>query len=239
MSAILEEGIGYGGNSLTSSTDVIISKYENKLNASIASKTLEATKKGVPPIFTKEEVAYLTKKAAEENQLSEIKVITPDPTITLKKGNTEINIKNAATLVKKMEEIYPSPNRQKSLDDVALVQDDVDQLVGELEELEKTPEVIHDLGGGIKARFSKIVNFPVKDVSPEVAKCVAPDEKVFQSTDFKTVNKNAYEIRTDVLSMALDWTKFKKETNPQPSIASDDDVLSTAQKFYKFVENRR
>lgn len=240
MSAILEEGIGFGGNdnSSNTSTDVIISQYEHKLSKSIAFKTLESTKNGTPPLFTKEELSYLSKKSEGENTNTEIEVITPDPIITLKKGNTELNIKNATTLFKKMEEIYPSPSRKK-LDDVTVVQSDVDNLVNELVTLEKTPDVVHDLGVGIKARFSKIVNFPAKDVSPEVSKCVAADEKTFQSTDFKTVNKNAYEIRADVLGMALDWVRFKKESGSQPIIQSDDDVLSTAQKFYKFVENRR
>lgn len=47
--------------------------------------------------------------------------------------------------------------------------------------------------------------------------------------------RNAYEIRADVLQMALDWSvktdEFRKKT--------DDDVVSLAKKFYEFVEDRR
>lgn len=186
------------------STDFIISSYENKLNSNIAAKTLAAAKNGNPPSFTKEELAYLDKKANEILPNAEVKVITPAPTITLKKGNTELHIPNAAALVHKMEEMYPRGMSEDSREDV-------------LRQPFIKASVKHDL----QQEESQIP--PTMTLPGEI----------------KSVNKNAYEIRTDVLNMALDWTKFKKETNPQPTSASDDDVLSTAQKFYKFVENRR
>ena len=215
MSAILEEGIGFGGNDsatattridVPTSTDVIISRYENKLNASIALKTLESTRKGITPTFTKEEWAYLNKKALDESPAAEVKVITPAPTITLKKGNTEINIRNASALVQKMDELYPKGMSEDSREDVL-----------------RRPFVEASIKHGLEQEEVFVAPTPIVPPAPEQ----------------KTVNKNAYEIRTDVLSMALDWVKFKKEANQQPSSASDDDVLSTAQKFYKFVENRR
>lgn len=47
--------------------------------------------------------------------------------------------------------------------------------------------------------------------------------------------RNAFEIRTDVLNMALNFHINKKvESN-----ATEDDILLTARKFYSFVENRR
>jgi hypothetical protein len=213
------------------STDDVVSQYEAKLNATIAAKVLSASKAGKSASFTKEEIAYLNKKASEDGPLAEVKVITPDPTITLKKGNTEINIRNAATLVKKMEEIYPSPLRQ-------------------MEEV-YTPHIVPSASveqeASFKEEFKRRVNFPSHKVSPEVSKAVAPDVETFESSfvapcappDIKTVNKNAYEIRNDVLGMALDWVKFKKEVNGQLNSISDEDVLTTANKFYKFVENRR
>jgi|ERR1041384_8130455 hypothetical protein len=58
--------------------------------------------------------------------------------------------------------------------------------------------------------------------------------------------KNAYEIRSDVLQMAIDWLRL--ETN-QPSnkngysdyetFRSGDAVIELAKKFYKFVENKK
>jgi len=59
------------------------------------------------------------------------------------------------------------------------------------------------------------------------------------------VNKNAYEIRLDVLKEAisfLNWTTEchrDKATNSYTVVPSPDDAINLAQKFYKFVENRR
>lgn len=47
-------------------------------------------------------------------------------------------------------------------------------------------------------------------------------------------NRNAYEIRADVLQMALDWSIAKNKSG-----LSEEEVLQTAKKFYAFVENRR
>lgn len=227
-------------------TDEVVRQYEAKLNQSIALKVL-AAQTGPSPVFSKEEMAYLNKKAYEESQLSEVKVITPDPTITLKKGKTEINIRNAATLVKKMEEIYPSPNRTPMplTDGSDVTEEEIDEIIEELEnENEEPVRTMTPRGEStMRNRFQAMVNHPVSQVSPEVARCVAPDEKVFQSqqisnTPIKTVNKNAYEIRTEVLAMALDWVKFRKEFDKN-ILGNDEDVLNTAQKFYRFVEDKR
>jgi len=219
MSAIREEGIGYGGTdkdypSPNAPTDEIISKYENKLNGSIASKILNASKKGQVPVFTKEEIAYLTKKAVEESPLTEVNVIIPSPAITLKKGNTEINIKHAAELVKKMEEKYPTTNRY---------------------------------GTEPTASFRLATSEESERMSnPSWFSGHQPPQEI------KTVNKNAYEIRMEVLSMAVDFLRWQSECNvirdvqtgklEDPSfntIPRLDDVLETAKKLYSFVENRR
>lgn len=66
--------------------------------------------------------------------------------------------------------------------------------------------------------------------------------------DIKSVNKNAYEIRTDILAMAIDWLRYQTdtairkrgdETLTPVSVPSNDEVLTTAKEFYSFVENRR
>ena len=44
-------------------------------------------------------------------------------------------------------------------------------------------------------------------------------------------NRNAYEIRADVLQMAVDWASRNNSKNP-------DEVLTLAKKFYSFVEDR-
>ena len=43
--------------------------------------------------------------------------------------------------------------------------------------------------------------------------------------------RNAYEIRADILHMAIDWY-YNKEN------VSDDDLMSLADRFYRFVENK-
>lgn len=174
------------------STDELIQSYENKLTQSIAFKTLEASKKGISPVLSKEELAYLNKKVqqAKDDAKDEVSVITPAPIISLKKGKTEIQVKNAAQILQKMDEKYP---KNKSV----------------ISESEPTPESI-------------------------------PLEKPTQQSlpENRIVNKNAYEIRADVLNMALSWVTFKASNVPSSAV-NDEDVLSTAQKFYKFVENRR
>jgi phosphopentomutase len=50
--------------------------------------------------------------------------------------------------------------------------------------------------------------------------------------------KNAYEIRADVLQMAISWSSLE-ETNKPFVKASDDQLLNLAKKFYAFVENKR
>lgn len=49
----------------------------------------------------------------------------------------------------------------------------------------------------------------------------------------KSINLNAYEIRLQVLQEALNWVKNNKNSN------NAEDVLEIANKFYKFVENRK
>lgn len=63
------------------------------------------------------------------------------------------------------------------------------------------------------------------------------EEKAY-SPQQKQAGRNAYEIRADVLQMAIDWarTEWAGSTQRKPS---DDDVISLAKKFYSFVENRR
>jgi len=217
MSAILEEGIGFGGTDKdypfpnapvpNSPTDVIISQYESIMGRNIAAKSLKSTNTGEPPTFTKEEMAYLTKKAVDESSFSEVKIITPTPSITLKKGNTEINVKNAAAVVQKMEELYPKGMTESSKEDIL-----------------KKPFVKSSLEHGIKEMENTFV---------------APAPIVPPQPESKTVNKNAYEIRSDVLGMALDWVKYNYIRTENSPCLNDNLVVETAQKFYKFVENRR
>lgn len=51
-------------------------------------------------------------------------------------------------------------------------------------------------------------------------------------------SKNAYEIRADVLQMAINWAKADTTTR-FAAIGRDEDLLNLAKRFYAFVENRR
>ena len=50
--------------------------------------------------------------------------------------------------------------------------------------------------------------------------------------------KNAYEIRADVLKMAIDWSSLEDGSKSFRK-PSEDEVLNLAKKFYAFVENKR
>jgi hypothetical protein len=58
-------------------------------------------------------------------------------------------------------------------------------------------------------------------------------------TNVQTTNKNAYEIRSDILKMALEWIQFKFHNVEPKDQISDDKVVEIAKKFYFFVESRR
>ena len=212
----------------STSTDTIISNYEHKLNGTIATKAVEAAKKGKPPVFTKEEWAYLNKKAYEDSPMAEVKVIAPAPTITLKKGNTEINVRNAAALVRKMEEKYPTVTP------------------------EPQPEITKETTA-FREELKKRVTFNVKDVSPKVKRCVEllpgttsnldplkelPNTPSFipQLEQRSAVNKNAYELRSDILKFSIDSVNKTKTYTDLDEYTKD--VLTIDNKFYDFVENK-
>jgi hypothetical protein len=61
-----------------------------------------------------------------------------------------------------------------------------------------------------------------------------PEFKVNKPTGLK----NAYEIRADVLKMAIEWSMIedKRGSYKKPT---DDQLLSLAKRFYDFVQDRR
>lgn len=85
-----------------------------------------------------------------------------------------------------------------------------------------------NLGGAITYDKKRLANLAA--VSPRDNRT---NEVPEPPSILKTTNRNAYEIRADVLQMAIDWAR--REENPR----SDDQLLELAKKFYTFVENRR
>ena len=176
-----------------------------------------------------------------------------EPSITLKRGKVEIKVNNAPAIVQRMEELFPktksrwgypvmSISKQLSLDHdknramvVAAKNWFKQELYGTNDEDFEILISENNPHPSSLDETKQTTPFEEREEDkPTVMPC-APPSPVIE----KTVNKNAYEIRTDILGMALDWVKFKKEVNGQLQNLSDDDVLSAAQKFYKFVENRR
>jgi hypothetical protein len=81
---------------------------------------------------------------------------------------------------------------------------------------------------------------------PPVDDIIRPEPSLAPPTS-KTnmVNKNAYEIRADVLAMALEWIKYRTQLESDRDgcealqLSEADDVIRIAKKFYSFVENRQ
>ena len=188
------------------STDDVVSTYENRIKRSIASKVLSSQYSSDSPLtLTNEEMSYLRKAAVEESPFSEVKVITPDPTITLKKGNTEINIKNAATLVKKMEEIYPKGMSEDKIENTY-----------------RQP-FIQGLKEGGQMENPDFVPAGFSIVQPEA----------------KSVNKNAYEIREDIIEKSINIVKSSTDISKVDVNITVDSILCVAEKLYGFVENKK
>jgi hypothetical protein len=55
----------------------------------------------------------------------------------------------------------------------------------------------------------------------------------------KIANKNAFEIRADILAMAIQWLSLEDGFKPYKK-PTEDELLALAKKFYEFVApNRR
>jgi hypothetical protein len=85
-------------------------------------------------------------------------------------------------------------------------------------------------------------------------KTIGLASEVLIPSQSQSSNKNAYEIRTDILAMALDWVKWQteksieilnlREDNQSRTLTPDqlpnsDAVLEISKKFYTFVENKK
>jgi len=84
-----------------------------------------------------------------------------------------------------------------------------------------------------KKRLANLAAVPQKSDSWKQSEMPDPTQVI------KTTNKNAYEIRADVLHMAIDWAKVENSVTGVYVKPTDDQLLDLAKKFYSFVENRR
>lgn len=196
---------------------------------------------------------------------------TTAPTITLKKGNLQIQVKNAAAILKRVNELKPEipsnthvvgeKEKYQMLNWKAAATDwfkneffggtnDFEVCIEEGKPQEEPKfDVNTQRFSGLNPSMTKhaieslckdnpkhCVNESKDFDAEDLVKALVEDDK--KEREVRTSNKNAYEIRSDVLDMALSWVKYKHDRMDadQPD---DEDVLQTAIKFYKFVENKR
>lgn len=84
------------------------------------------------------------------------------------------------------------------------------------------------IGDRIKLERDRIQNL----VQPEQTSNGQTPRPGFQPRQ-KVAGRNAYEIRADVLEMALDWAKHSNKSS-----ITEEDVVAIAEAFYGFVEHR-
>jgi len=105
-------------------------------------------------------------------------------------------------------------------------EEDLKDTVKGIVEIEDDENTIN-LGGTIKYDKKRLAN--LAGTSQPQRRVPEPEP----SSILKTTNRNAYEIRADVLQMAIDWSKSGQVPR------TDEQLLELAKKFYTFVENRR
>lgn len=126
-----------------------------------------------------------------------------------------MNIKKVGSLDKVSEEQW-SKLRSMILDKWAVMEDRTDDESVSSNDIEEIIKELEDEG--------RIMDDPM----PTTTKIEMPP----------SVNKNAYEIRLDILKESIEWVKYQKDNNYTNEITADR-IVDTANKLYKFVENKR
>lgn len=168
------------------------------------------------------------------------------PQITLRKGAVEIKVQNAAAVIKRINELIPGSTYENCKRN---------RIVDERDRWQSTAKdwFKKEMFGGSEEDFEVIVseqtdtNWPDSPPSNNFPTPGNIEPQIVQS-----VNKNAYEIRSDVLQKALEWVRWQTDTSltvadrngsnqglRPAQLPSSDQVLDIARKFYAFVENRR
>lgn len=155
-------------------------------------------------------------------------IVKTDTPIVLKKGKTEIALTH-----EKLTDIVV--NSQKvDCRSFRELHNWVKQNVHRAGSLEKiSDDEWNKLRQSIIENYNKHINLGSNEFVEEEDKPKVKEEQTVKIEVPSSVNMNAYEIRLKVLQETLDWIKHNKNTN------KTDDVLDVANKFYKFVENRK
>jgi len=110
---------------------------------------------------------------------------------------------------------HPRPEDLKDVGEVVPIENDGDRIA---------------VGGKIimdKRNIQRLGGIVTGDHKPEMDVELAPKRQPVSG-------RNAFEIRTDIMQMALDWSVANNKTGMSPA-----DVVNVAKVFYSFVENRR
>lgn len=146
------------------------------------------------------------------------------PQITLRKGPVEIKVQNAAAVIKRINELTPGSTYETCKRN---------RIVEERDRWQRTAKdwFRKEMFGGDEEDFEVVVS----DIEPPCQSINSSEPQLVQS-----VNKNAYEIRLEVLQEATKWLTLETVApSTTPELRNGDAVITLAQKFYKFVENRR
>lgn len=188
-------------------------------------KEIEILKK--PPLFKIE--------GLDEN--GAVKVKTENPVI-IKKGNTEISLtyekltKPLGLLLNKTESVNNDVKEDKDV-----TSDDIDGILKELEDEIVNPNNSPEVGLTIQSGNVTIENMK-KASEDDITNFIGIDEKgVLKKIEIpSSVNKNAYELRNDILKLSTESVNRIKEYKNLEEHTKD--VLITATKYYEFVENK-
>lgn len=187
------------------------------------------------------------------------------PTITLRRGKTELKVSNAAAVIKRINEMYPSDNSYCGWNR------NWNRVKRELTEAEKVKQrrwmeaaklwFKNEMFGGSED-FEVVVGetqTPACLVSKEEtlvqteAKPVAPTKEFIHNTCYNmedkkptlqespvvhSVNKNAYEIRESIIEKSIEVVKMSDGFISGDVKLNVDKILQVANKFYEFVENK-
>lgn len=203
-----------------------------------------------PPVANPNEVQILNKpplfKITGIDENGEVKVET-DTSLVLKKGETEIALtqeKLTNTLINSQktdikvvkythdwvkENLYRAGSLEKISDEEWSKLRK--KITDRFNERDKVMEYVKNLSN--KNVESDDIEGLIQELENESLENSKTGETKVKIEIPPSTNKNAYEIRLQVLQEALNWVKHNKNTNKV------EDVLDVANKLYKFVEQRR
>lgn len=181
------------------------------------------------------------------------------PVIVLRKGKVELQIKNAAAIIKKIDALHPNTDSYSW-------NRNWNKINRELSDAEKTKQrkwmdaaqewFREEFFGGENNGFEVLVkekeepavsyneekhtvNTPMGEFTPECIEdlSTAVRRVTPQPETVRSVNKNAYELRHLILENSIgvvDTYGVKKSLDE-----ITDDIIKVCKKFYSFVENKR